>query len=365
MSERIGVAGIGALGTQIVRQAHESNTSVLCMVRPGSEKRVIGELAQWNVQASEDPDANVTVQGVNFFDVEGMTNLLVSQGIPTFINTIANFDEGGRYVEEEAVRINATLPQKLAQAARKAEIKHMVHTSSIAVWGNISGNLLEGTPPNPRSLYGRTKHIGDQNVIEVLQRSDTAVTIVHPGNIFGAGADVWTNTIFEKSRNKEPFMLGKGANRMPVVDIDDVARAILLAAESPEASGKRFILVAGEKVTLSEIMRAYQECLTDIAPFYTPAFLGIAAAKAYDLKAWITGRKIPLTEEYARIATNNTWNVYGTLIKRTLPFSYTPVRETMRKSLKWLNKKNSLGREAHIEEFFNSNPQLFLAEQNR
>ncbi len=64
---------------------------------------------------------------------------------------------------EQARRLNAWLPEQLAQEAARRGIP-LVHISTDAVFDGRRGQYTEDDPPNPLSVYGRTKWEGEQAV---------------------------------------------------------------------------------------------------------------------------------------------------------------------------------------------------------
>ena len=76
---------------------------------------------------------------------------------------MANLDQCEKN-PEQAMKINAFVPGKLASACRQRGIK-FVHISTDAVFDGTEGNYLEEDLPNPLSVYAKTKLSGEQEVI--------------------------------------------------------------------------------------------------------------------------------------------------------------------------------------------------------
>jgi dTDP-4-dehydrorhamnose reductase len=80
---------------------------------------------------------------------------------------------------ELADRMNAVLPEELAVAAEKKDIR-MVHISTDAVFDGSKGNYREDDEPNPLSTYARTKLKGEKAVLQACPDA-----IVARVNFFG------------------------------------------------------------------------------------------------------------------------------------------------------------------------------------
>lgn len=73
--------------------------------------------------------------------------------------------------QEKAYQINALGPKYLAQAAQEAGAK-LVHISTDYVYdGQATVPYTEEDKPNPASVYGRTKLVGDEFALEVCTRT--------------------------------------------------------------------------------------------------------------------------------------------------------------------------------------------------
>ncbi|QZY86426.1 NAD-dependent epimerase/dehydratase family protein [Exiguobacterium acetylicum] len=84
-------------------------------------------------------------------------------------------------------RINSELPYEIAKKAKKEKVGQFIYISSIAVYGLDTGVIKENTPLLPKSLYGKSKLLGEKN-IKQLVNEDFKVLIVRPPMIFGKDA---------------------------------------------------------------------------------------------------------------------------------------------------------------------------------
>jgi nucleoside-diphosphate-sugar epimerase len=92
-------------------------------------------------------------------------------------------------------RINVGVPIALAEAVRKHKVRHLVHVSSLSVYGE-QDHLRTGTPETATSLYGRSKLAGDQALLGA-DLPDTTVTILRLPTLYGQNS---TNKIARLAR---------------------------------------------------------------------------------------------------------------------------------------------------------------------
>jgi dihydroflavonol-4-reductase len=161
-----------------------------------------------------------------------------------------NDDPGRMY----AVTVEGT--RALLEAARKAGVRRVVHTSSVAALG-----VPESGPVNQPCLlneshtwnylperwpYGYTKYMAELEVQKAVAQGQDIV-IVNPSIVFGAG-DVYRQTsslVVQVARHKLPALVEGGANFVHLQDVVDGH----LAALEKGVCGERYIL-AGENLTL-------------------------------------------------------------------------------------------------------------------
>lgn len=64
---------------------------------------------------------------------------------------------------------------------------HLVHAGSALEYGDVSGVLTETTPPNPTTLYGRTKLQGTRRLEEISRREGLRAVTARLFMVYGAG----------------------------------------------------------------------------------------------------------------------------------------------------------------------------------
>ncbi|HSL63736.1 MAG TPA: NAD(P)-dependent oxidoreductase, partial [Gaiellaceae bacterium] len=92
---------------------------------------------------------------------------------------------------ERAFRDNAVGPHNLALAVREAGAT-LLHVSTDYVFdGDKGAPYDEGDRPNPRSVYARSKWLGEELVRHTLPEH----FVVRTGYVFGGGADFLTGAV--------------------------------------------------------------------------------------------------------------------------------------------------------------------------
>lgn len=133
----------------------------------------------------------------------------------------------------ETNRINTNLPLYLAKLAKSAGVLQFVHMSTIAVYGEDM--FIE--PSNdefPTTLYGKTKLLGDRNLLQ-LNDSSFQVAIIRPPMVYGFGAPGNFRRLSRLISQIPILPFGNNVNRRSIIYIENLVCAlekIILKRES-------------------------------------------------------------------------------------------------------------------------------------
>jgi nucleoside-diphosphate-sugar epimerase len=153
--------------------------------------------------------------------------------------------------DAEYQRTNVRGVETLVRAAMAAEVRRIVHVSSITVHGNnVRGEADENSPlrnePNP---YSRSKVAAEKLLQRMIRDEGAPVTIVRPGWIYGPGDTASFARIARMVDEGRMIMVGSGENHLPLIYVRDVAQGVLQACEAQQAEDRSYLLVNDEPVT--------------------------------------------------------------------------------------------------------------------
>jgi len=151
---------------------------------------------------------------------------------------------------------NVTGTQNILRAAASAGVSRIVYTSTVGALGIPHGGVgREDTPSSLADMpghYKRSKFMAEQAALGAA-RAGVPVVIVNPSTPIGALDFKPTPTgriIVDFLNRRMPAYVDTGLN---IVDVEDVARGHLLAAERGRI-GEKYIL-GGENFTLKEFLQ--------------------------------------------------------------------------------------------------------------
>lgn len=193
----------------------------------------------------------------------------------------------------------------MMHAAMAADVRRVVHLSSIAVNGSdVRGAADETTPLRPdRDPYSRSKYAGERLLARMVHQRRVPLTIVRPGWIYGPGDRVSFIRLAQRIESGRMVTVGTGENHIPLIYVADVARGVLLASEAPRAEGRCYVLVNDERVTQREFLTAIARELgapdrMPHVPYRLAQTLGLLAETAARLHS---GAGTPLTRYGVRL----------------------------------------------------------------
>lgn len=198
--------------------------------------------------------------------------------------------------------------RNILAACETHHTQRLVYVSSLSVLDHAGRDpavpVSEGSAyePHPagRGAYTQTKLTAERMVREAIDERGLPAVIVRPGQIVGPGAERVTpnGTLAIAGRW---IAVGRRHQTLPLVYLDDVVDALLLAADSPTAVGGLFHVVDPAVVTQGEYLDLVQRKLGPelrLTRLPTSVFMGLAMA--IELLGKLARREVPLTRYRVR-----------------------------------------------------------------
>lgn len=201
---------------------------------------------------------------------------------------------------EDYRRINLDATLRLGSAAAAAGVRRFVFVSSTAAMGAPARPVVdEAAPCQPASPYEVTKRLAEEGLLELGQRTGLEVVIVRPCLIAGEGqrGGVLLKLFRLCRKGLFPVFGGKLDVQKPLVDVEDVAQALILAATRGHA-GEVYLVTSGVRHTLGEMLAVAGRLTGNPRPYRSiPLPLARLAAAVTTPLAKAVGREPPLSPE--------------------------------------------------------------------
>lgn len=289
--------GTGFIGQRLVSALRRSGTAVRVLTRrPGSGETVRPE------------------DGVSFFsgDLSERSSLHgLCDGVESVFHLAGLAHTEARAHEDYSANQWRTTvggtENLLAEATGK--IKDIIYISSVKAMGEGGKDEIGETfVPHPGSAYGKARLAAESRVLEFGARQGIKVCILRLPMVYGAGCKGNVPRMIESvDRDRFPPLPEVG-NRRSMVHVDDVVQAMLLAANSPRASGQVYIVTDGQVYSSRQMYVWICQALGKPVPRWTvPAGLLRGAAKAGDLIGAVRRRQFVLNSDVLDKLLGSAW----------------------------------------------------------
>ena len=251
----------------------------------------------------------------------------------------------------ELYRTNVDGTSNLLDAARRAAVRRIVYTSSVATVG-IPADGRPGAEDSPAGLadmighYKRSKFLAEERAREAAGRG-VPVVIVNPSTPIGPGDVKPTPTgqiVLDAARGRTPAYVDTGLN---IVHVDDVAAGHLLAYHRGRI-GERYIL-GGEDMTLRQILTLIAQLAGRSPPrIRLPHAAVLPVAYIFELYARVTGRPTRVTVEGVRMARKRMFFSSAKAVHE-LGYRWRPPGQAFADALGWFREQGYLTTESRTK----------------
>lgn len=153
-------------------------------------------------------------------------------------------------------QVNVEGTRHIAEACVDHGVRKLVYCSTQGVHGDVKpspGN--EESPIAPEDYYQYTKYEGERVLPDYLAKGLDA-TVIRPTAIYGPGDPGRFLILFREAAKGRFYMFGDGQTHYHPVYIDNLVDSFELAAETPRARGRTYLIADEKYYTLEDLVRA-------------------------------------------------------------------------------------------------------------
>ncbi|HEY4574290.1 MAG TPA: NAD-dependent epimerase/dehydratase family protein, partial [Thermoanaerobaculia bacterium] len=225
--EVVVLGGTGFIGRRVVAKLVERGLPVTAVVRRAhSLPAVLTDAAR---------DGRLRLVPGRLEDGEALATAL--KGAKTVLHLATGGGDSWEKIERSMVQGSVDV----AEAALAAGVERFVYVSSIAALyagpdrgtSVIDDELQTDPRPEGREIYSRGKMEAERRLLELHRRRGLPLVIVRPGVVLGEGTPLQHSGLGLWVRDNHCVGWGMGDHPLPVVDVDDVAEALVLLALHP------------------------------------------------------------------------------------------------------------------------------------
>jgi dihydroflavonol-4-reductase len=245
--------GTGFIGGRLIRRLRERGDDVVALVRSPEKAGDLRELGCELVEGDLSSDDAIR-QGVQGCDAAFHVAAVYKVGIP----------KAERPAMHES---NVRGTERVLDAAIDAGVKRIVYVSTVGVFGNTNGKVVDENYKHPGedflSCYEETKYLSHQVALNRIAKG-APIVVVQPGGVYGPGDHSEIGNFIDQTREGKLKMLMFPELGFNLVHVDDVAEGILLAHDKG-AVGECYVL-GGEISTMRKLIEKVAELSGRKAP---------------------------------------------------------------------------------------------------
>ncbi|WHF53051.1 NAD-dependent epimerase/dehydratase family protein [Chryseobacterium gotjawalense] len=242
----------------------------------------------------------------------------------------ANSSDASSYFE-----INTELTKRIFEFFLESKIHDFIYFSSVkAVADTVEGTLLENVIGNPKTLYGQSKLLAEEYILEQKLPEGKRIFIIRPCMIHGPGNKGNLNLLYKVVEKGIPWPLAAFNNQRSFLSIDNLNFLILKMLKNKDIPSGVYQFADDHNLSTNDLVKIIADVSGKKEKLWKiNANLISACAKVGDVL------KLPLNSERLKKLTES-YVVSNTKIKAALGITQLPIsaKEGLEKTIKSFQK---------------------------
>jgi GlcNAc-P-P-Und epimerase len=188
--------------------------------------------------------------------------------------------------------------QNVLDEMDRVGLKHLIFTSSVAVYGLNKVNPDENHNVDPFNHYGKSKLKAEKAIRTWYEKNseEKSVTIIRPTVIFGEKNRGNVYNLLRQIAFGKFLMIGKGQNRKSMAYVGNVVSFIKHRLELAEDGYHVFNYIDKPDLTMNSLLAVIEKSLNkNIPSIRVPVWIGYLGGYGFDLLALITRKNLKVS----------------------------------------------------------------------
>lgn len=157
---------------------------------------------------------------------------------------------------ELAHKVNVEGTHRLMEASYRQGIKRFIYVSSLAVLGMRDHHKTPSLPPSDKTgdIYADTKIEAETFVTDFGKKHNFPFTVIRPGFVFGPRDDKVVPRMVEYLSKDKYIFIGSGLNKINMIYIENLAKAIVDAGFSDKTVGEVYNITNDSGMTMMDVV---------------------------------------------------------------------------------------------------------------
>jgi len=194
--------------------------------------------------------------------------------------------------------VNVEGTRNVSKVMTQKDIKNIIFTSSVAVYGLNKQKPSELSPTDPFNEYGKSK-LEAENVLKTWYDDDQntrSLTIIRPTVIFGPGNRGNVYNLLSQISSGKFMMIGNGNNRKSMAYVENMAGFIVHCINSSLKNFHLFNYIDKPDLSTRELVTQSEIAIgKKILPVKIPYWFGYSTATLLDFLLNFIGKKNPIS----------------------------------------------------------------------
>jgi len=194
--------------------------------------------------------------------------------------------------------VNVLGVKNVVKAMDQENVRNIIFTSSVAVYGLNKNNPDELHPADPFNHYGKSKWEAEE-ILRAWFNKDSykkTLTIIRPTVIFGERNRGNVYNLLKQIASGRFIMVGKGENYKSMAYVGNVAAFIKYIIEKSTPGYYVYNYVDKPDVTMNELVKQVEISLAKPIPsIHLPYWMGVIGGYCFDIAHFITKKKYPIS----------------------------------------------------------------------
>ncbi len=194
--------------------------------------------------------------------------------------------------------VNVQGTKNVLKAMDKNEVKKIIFTSSVAVYGLNKKNPDENHPTDPFNHYGKSKWQAEEVLREWYNKDpkNRSLTIIRPTVIFGERNRGNVYNLLKQIASGKFLMIGKGLNYKSMAYVGNVAAFIRHLLKESKTGYEVYNYIDKPDLNMNELVSQVEKSLSKKIPStHFPYWLGMLGGFGFDMLSKVTGKKLAVS----------------------------------------------------------------------
>lgn len=282
--------GTGFIGSHLVTRLRSRGERIRCVAKHEINAASLEEMGTEVIlgDLNGDLDLDSVLDGVDrVFHLAGVTRA----------HDTSDYYEGN---------VHATARLIDACVRHASTIRRLVYVSSLAAVGPAPDLPIdEDFPCRPVSHYGRSKLLGEKEVLKARDRM--AVTIVRPSAVYGPRDSDFLK-YFRLVKHRLRLIAGLTPRRLSLIHVDDLIDGLILAGEHHRAANEVFFIADEDSVTTEQFALEVASAMgIRTLGIHVPAALVFVTAAIVEATGKLAGQDVLFNRQKARELVQPRW----------------------------------------------------------